>query len=120
LLGRTGSQPLDVEAITARMAATRIGDSLRDVGVQNVLDLFATYGAAARDMQRFVADAPQNRDFSLKLEYISGLSINQQNADVIYSHMVRNRSVPAHLFVAPAATLAQLHARILTGPAYAP
>jgi len=117
LLGRTGTKPLDVEAIAKRMAAPRIGDSLRDVGVQNVLDLFATYGAAASDMQSFVTGAPENRDFSLKLEYISGLSINQQNADVIYSHMVSNRTVPRDMFVAPAATLAQLRARILAGPA---
>ena len=120
LLGRTGSQPLDVEAITQRMATAAIGDSLRDVGVQNVLDLFATYGAAASDMQSFVSGAPENRDFSLKLEYISGLSINQQNADLIYSHMVKNRTVPSDLFHAPASTLAQLRTRILTGPAYVP
>ena len=102
------------------MASGPIDDSLRDVGVQNVLDLFATYGAAASDMQRFVAGAPENRDCSLKLEYITGLSINQQNADLIYSHMVSNRSAPEGMFMAPAATLAQLRARILTGPAYIP
>ena len=120
LLGRTTGKPLDVESIAQRMATERIGDSLRYVGVQNVLDLFATYGAAASDMQSFVANAPQNRDFSLKLEYISGLSINQQNADTIYAHMVSQRTVPADMFSAPAATIAKLHARILTGPAYAP
>jgi hypothetical protein len=88
--------------------------------VQNVLDLFATYGAAAQDMQSWVAGAPENRDFSLKLEYISGLSINQQNADSIYAHMVSNRTVPKDMFVAPAPLLAQLQARILAGPGQAP
>jgi len=37
-----------------------------------------------------------------------------------YSHMVSNRTVPRGMFIAPASTLAQLHARILTGPALAP
>lgn len=120
LLGRTSGKPLDVEAIAQRMAAARIGESLREVGVQNVLELFATYGAAASDMQSFVAGAAENRDFSLKLEYISGLSINQQNADAIYSHMVSKRSVPRDLFAASPATLAQLRARILAGPAFTP
>jgi spermidine synthase len=120
LLGRTGGKPFDVEAIAQRMAAPRIGDSLREVGVQNVLDLFATYGAAAKDLQSWVAGAPENRDFSLKLEYISGLSLNQQNADAIYGHMVSNRTVPSDMFLAPAPTLAQLRARILAGPAFAP
>jgi spermidine synthase len=118
LLGRTGSKPLDVAAVERRMAAPSIGASLREVGVQNVFDLFATYGAAAADMQSWAAGAPENRDFSLKLEYISGLSLNEQNADTIYAHMVSKRTVPHDLFSAPAATLAKLRERILGGPAF--
>jgi spermidine synthase len=118
LLGRTNARPLDVSAIAQRMAAPRIAESLREVGVQSVLDLFATYGAAASDMQGWVSGAAENRDFSLKLEYISGLSLNQQNADAIYTHMVSKRTVPRDMFVAPPATLAQLRERILAGPAF--
>jgi spermidine synthase len=120
LLGRASSKPLDVASIQQRMAVPRIADSLREVGVQDVFDLFATYGAAASDMQSWVANASENRDFSLKLEYISGLSLNQQNADAIYSHMVSKRSVPRDMFAGNPGTLAQLRARILAGPASTP
>jgi hypothetical protein len=70
-------------------------------------------------MQSWVAGAPLNRDFSLKLEYISGLSLNQQNADVIYSHMVAKRTVPRDLFTGSPVALAQLRERILAGPTWA-
>ena len=35
---------------------------------------------------------PVNRDFSLKLEYISGLALNAGEADPIYAHMVAART----------------------------
>jgi spermidine synthase len=117
LLGRTDLAALDVSDIERRMQRTpRIGDSLRDVGVQTVYDLLATYGAGARDMQPWVMGVEENRDFSLKLEYISGLSLNQQATDAIYSNMVARRTLPTALFSGPPEMQAELRARLLAGP----
>jgi spermidine synthase len=115
LLGQSQREPFDLPSIQRRLEnVPRIADSLREVGVYNMFDLFATYGASARDMRKWVASADENRDFSLKLEYISGLSLNQQNADAIYANMVAQRSVPESLFAGPPEQVRLLRARILS------
>jgi spermidine synthase len=115
LLGQSQREPFDLPSIQRRLESVpRIADSLREVGVYNMFDLFATYGASARDMRKWVASASENRDFSLKLEYISGLSLNQQIADTIYSHMIAERSVPESLFSGPPDQVRLLRARILS------
>jgi hypothetical protein len=67
-------------------------------------------------MQDWVAHTPENRDYSLKLEYISGLSLNQHATDAIYSNMVARRTLPTELFAGPPAVQAELRARLLAGP----
>ncbi len=116
LLGRAKPEPLDVAAIQRRFEGVpAIAESLGEVGVYNVVDLFATYGASAKDMSAWVSGVGENRDFSLKLEYISGLALNQQNADRIYANMVARRSVPADMFTGPEELLTKIRARILSG-----
>lgn len=113
LLGAMRPEPIDVLAIQARLErSARVHDSLREVGVQSAYDLLATYGVSAPDMQAWVANAGENRDFSLKLEYISGLSLGQQRADAIYANMVARRSIPADLFKGSPDALALLRQRI--------
>jgi hypothetical protein len=51
-----------------------------------------------------------NHDFSLKLEYISGMALNAQAADAIYAGMVRGRTYPA--FSASGAVDAELRRRL--------
>ena len=104
-----------VAAIERRMTAdTRIAESLRQVKIGSVVDLLGTYGASGKDMRAWLADAPINRDFSVKLEYISGLALNDREADPIYSHMVAGRAYPSDLFVAPPALDAELRRRLIT------
>jgi hypothetical protein len=56
-----------------------------------------------------------NRDFSLKLEYISGLALNAREADPIYDHMVAGRSFPEGLFQGSPKQLADLRSRLERG-----
>jgi hypothetical protein len=86
------------------------------VKINNVTDLFATYATRGPDMERWLEGTAVNRDFSLRLEYISGLALNSREADPIYDHMVASRSFPERLFVGPAPLVAELRARILRGP----
>jgi spermidine synthase len=118
LLGRDGPLHLDLLEMQRRIDRTpRIADSLRQVKIASAMDLLATYGASARDMAAWYAKTPLNRDFSLKLEYISGLALNAGGADEIYAHMVSGRTYPEETFVvpagAPAGLAAELRRRIL-------
>lgn len=115
LLGQTGGLHMDLTQIQARIEKTpSIGQSLQEVKIGSAVDLLATYGAGAADMKRWYPDTPLNRDFSLKLEYISGLALNSSGADDIYAHMVANRTYPSEMFTGPPALEAALRRR-LTG-----
>jgi hypothetical protein len=61
-------------------------------------------------MKRWLAGTPVNHDFSLKLEYISGLALNTGEADPIYAHMVADRTYPK--FIASPATENELRRRL--------
>ncbi|MES1207610.1 MAG: fused MFS/spermidine synthase [Pseudomonadota bacterium] len=114
LLGRAEPLRMDLLEIQARIDRTpAIGQSLRDVKMGSAVDLLATYGASAHDMRSWYAKTPLNRDFSLKLEYISGLALNAKEADEIYEHMVAARTYPSGAFIAPPNLEAELRRRIL-------
>ncbi|MEP6653829.1 MAG: fused MFS/spermidine synthase [Myxococcales bacterium] len=114
LLGQTGGLHMDLTKIQARIDHTPIiGLSLQEVKIGSAVDLLATYGAGAADMKGWYANTPLNRDFSLKLEYISGLALNSSAADDIYAHMIANRTYPSDIFTAPPALEAELRRRII-------
>jgi spermidine synthase len=113
LLGPTAPFRVDVAEIQRRIDRTpAIAASLRQVDLGTAVGLLATYGARARDMGRWYRTTPLNRDFSLKLEYISGLALNAQEADGIYAHMIADRSFPEDLFVASPEITAELRGRL--------
>jgi spermidine synthase len=92
-----GAEPLalDADEIDKRIRNNpRLYQSLHDVKISNAVDLLATYGTRGKDMQAWLEGVPVNRDFSLKLEYISGLALNAGEADPIYANMIRGRKYP--------------------------
>jgi spermidine synthase len=116
LVGGTDPLRLDLGAIQRRIDATpRIAQSLKDVRLGSAVDLLATYGSRGPDMQRWLQGTPVNRDFSLKLEYISGLALNRGEADSIYAHMVADRKLPEDIFVGPEDLRAHLRRRLASG-----
>ena len=111
-----GAAPLKVDAwaLQGRLDRTpALSQSLRDVKIAGVVELLITYGASGRDMTAWLAGAPVNRDFSLKLEYISGLALNDKEADAIYAHMTAGRGYPGDMITAPPPVDAELRRRIL-------
>jgi spermidine synthase len=114
MLGRDEPLRLDTLAIQDRMTRTpKIAQSLREVRINSVVDLFGTYASSGPDMQKWLGDTPVNRDFSLKLEYISGMALNSDAADPIYTHLIADRKYPESIFVAPAETQIALKKRLL-------
>jgi spermidine synthase len=118
-----GAEPLrlGLSAVERRIAENaRVAESLRQVTIHSAVDLFATYGTRGSDLKTWLANTPVNRDFSLKLEYISGLGLNRGEADQIYAHMVAQRSYPEDIFTGPTDMAGALRRRILgDGPARA-
>lgn len=113
MLGRTAPLHMDFSEMQARMDRTpAVAAALRDIRMPSALDLLATYGAGARDMQGWFAQTPLNRDFSLKLEYISGMALNAREADDIYAHMTAARTYPQGVFVVPTHLEPELRHRI--------
>ncbi len=118
-----GLEPLriDIPVTEQRMSATpRMFDSFKQVRITSAIDLLSAYGASGKDMARWLAGAPINRDFSLKLEYISGLALDRGEADAIYRHMVAERTFPAETFSGPPEQVDELRRRILGRGAVAP
>jgi spermidine synthase len=113
LVGAAAPLHLDARAIQDRIdRSPQIAQSLRDIKIANATDLLATFAAAGPDMTAWLKGAPVNRDFSLKLEYISGLALNAAEADTIYTHMTAGRAYPAALIAAPPAVEVELRRRL--------
>jgi len=114
LLGQNDPLLIDVDSVQKRIDANpQLSQSLADVKLGAATDLFATYGIGAKDLGGWLEGTPVNTDFSLKLEYISGLAFNLQAADDIYKSMVRARRFPEGLFIAPPDVERGLRERIL-------
>jgi hypothetical protein len=114
LLGRLATARIDVVDAQRRIDRNAaLAKSLADVNIASAIDLFATYATGAADLASWLGDTPPNSDFSLKLEYTSGLAYNLQIADRIYRAMVRARRYPDGLFSAPPDVEPTLRERIL-------
>jgi spermidine synthase len=73
-------------------------ESLREVGIGSLVDLFATYTGGKSDLGEWTKGAEINTDKDLRLQYIAGWGINSQLEDYIYRQMLRYRKSPQGLF----------------------
>jgi len=117
LLGKVEPLIIDMGAIQKRIDDNEaLKKSLTHVKLNSALDIFASYGTRGRDLGPWLGDTPVNRDFSLKLEYISGLAFNLQVADEIYANMIKGRTMPDDVLTGPAEMTSQLHVRLASKP----
>jgi spermidine synthase len=113
LLGQTEPLVIDIDAVQKRIDDNEaLKKSLTDVKLNSALDIFASYGTRGRDLGPWLGDTPVNRDFSLKLEYISGLAFNLQVADEIYANMIKGRTFPDDVLTGPSEMTTQLRGRL--------
>ena len=75
-----------------------VADSLRQVGVSSIADLFGTYTGGKSDLGEWTKGADLNTDQDLRLQYIAGWGINSQLEDYIYRQMLRYRRMPQNVF----------------------
>ena len=115
LFGQLGGGKINVDAVQKRLddpANSAVADSLRQVGINSAIDLFATYGGSKRDMGNWLRDAQINTDRNLKLQFLAGLGLNLYQSDAIYQAMKRDAKYPEDLFEGSPETLQLLRARI--------
>jgi spermidine synthase len=75
-----------------------VRESLREIGVNSLLDLFSTYAGNAPDLAPWTAGAALNSDANLRLSYLAGWGINSVLEDALYRKIVAYRTRPAGIF----------------------
>jgi len=111
LLGQVEPTVIDLDEIQAKLARPEyqpIAQSLAEIGMHNVVDLFANFAGNKQQLQPWLADATINRDRNLKLQYLAGLGVHLYQSDVIYAGMLRYAGYPQGTFTGSEAMLAQL------------
>jgi len=118
LVGQAEPTRIDVDAIQEKLRRPEyapMARSLREIGMNSAVDLFATYAGRKPDLEPWLRDATLNRDRNLRLQYLAGLGLNLYQADVIYADMLRHVSkMPEDLFIASEETRRSLFAAIQT------
>ncbi|MQA29376.1 MAG: SAM-dependent methyltransferase [Luteitalea sp.] len=101
LLGQVEGTSINLDEIDARLERPEyapIKKSLSEIGMSSAVDLFATYGGSAKDMQPWLLDAQINRDRNLRLQYLAGRGLNLYRADTIYAEMLPYATPPERIF----------------------
>jgi len=116
LVGHLTPPRINIDEVQARLDRPDyepVKDSLRDVGLPQGIDLFATYLGDADDLAPWLADAEINYDRDLRLQYLAGLALNNNLEDVIYRAIMRHRQPPGALFVGSEGPINALNREIL-------
>jgi spermidine synthase len=117
LLGQVEDTKIHVDDIQAKLMRPEYApmrQSLREIGMNSAVDLFATFAGRASDLKPWLADAMINRDRNLRLQFLAGMGLNLYQSDVIYSGMLAYaHRFPDELFVASPETINALRAGIL-------
>ena len=111
LLGQVEPTVINLDEIQAKLNRPEyqpIAQSLREVGMNSVIDLFANFAGNKQQLAPWLADATINRDRNLKLQYLAGLGVHLYQSDVIYSGMLRYADWPEGLFTGSPEMIAQL------------
>ncbi|HEY0872577.1 MAG TPA: fused MFS/spermidine synthase [Vicinamibacterales bacterium] len=111
LLGQVEPTTINLDEIQEKLQRPEyqpIAESLAEIGMYNVIDLFSNFAGNKSQLQPWLADATINRDRNLKLQYLAGLGVHLYQSDVIYANMIRHADYPEGLFVGSDGMIAQL------------
>jgi spermidine synthase len=115
LMAQLEPTTIDVDEMQKKLTSpeyVRVAQSLREVGIDSAVDLFATYAGRGSEMGGWMQGAMINRDRNLRLQYLAGLGLNLYESDRIYSDMIAHARYPQGLFTGSAATLQALREAI--------
>jgi spermidine synthase len=112
-MGQNGPLRIDLDQVGRRYdlpGHEGVRQSLRDIGIFSLFDLFGTYTGSASDLVPYVKDAAINTDGDLKLSYLAGWGINSNLEDYLYRQMLKYRSTPTKVFTGSPAAVHALFA----------
>jgi spermidine synthase len=101
LLGQVEPTVINLDEVEARLRRPEfatLAASLREIGVQSTVDLFATYAGQARDLGPWLKDAAITHDSNLRLQYLAGMGVNLNIGPSIYNGLLAQRRQPDTLF----------------------
>jgi spermidine synthase len=111
LLGQVEPTVINLDEIQQKLSRPEyqpIAQSLSEIGMYNVIDLFSNFAGNKQQLAPWLADATINRDRNLKLQYLAGLGVHLYQSDVIYADMLRYADYPQGTFTGSDGMLAQL------------
>jgi len=88
----------EVQARFERADYAPVVESLRDIGINSPLDLFASYAGQKSDLSRWYQGAQLNRDRDLRLQYLAAWGINSHMEDELYREMMTFVRPPVGMF----------------------
>jgi spermidine synthase len=97
-VGQLESTTLDLAAIDRRIQSNKqLKAKLDEVNLGTIPELLGQYAGRGSDLQAWLAGAEINRDASLRLEYLAGLSLWMVQADAIFREIETFRRYPADM-----------------------
>jgi spermidine synthase len=93
-----------------------VRQSLTDVGITSITDLFSMYTGNATTLAPWLKGADISTDDDLRLSYLAGWGINADLEDVLYRKMLVLRKMPVDIFTGSPVQLDQLFQQMATPP----
>jgi spermidine synthase len=112
LLGQVEPLRIDLNEIDRRSSSPKVSQSLSEIGMASVLDLFATYAGRRSDLTAWLKDAEINLDRNLRMQYLAGLGLDLDDSADIYAGMLTHRRFPEDLFAGSPSQLDSLRKKI--------
>jgi spermidine synthase len=101
LLGQVAPLRIDLDEMERRLNRPdykRVAESMDEIGVRSVVDLFATYTGRGSDLTEWLNGAAMNSDRNLRMQYLAGVALNLDDSAGIYSAMLAHRRFPTDIF----------------------
>jgi spermidine synthase len=114
LLGQAEGTTIDLDAFARRLERddhAPVAASLKAVGFDGAMGLLSTYGGWAPDLREWLQGSDINHDRNLRLQYLAGMGVNENQGDAIYRAMVAHRTFPPALFTGSPGRKAELEIR---------
>jgi spermidine synthase len=116
MIGSVDPMRLDLAAIEEQIASSpELRRSLASVDFHSGMDVLSAYVGQASGLRPYLADAQINRDRSLRLQYLAGLALDENNSVPIFQAMARYRTYPEDLFLVPPAVEGRLRQALEEG-----
>jgi spermidine synthase len=100
-LGQVEPLKIDLDDVQRRFTSpgyAPVRQSLADIEIYSLYDLFSTYSGTGSDLEPWTRGAQINTDKDLRLSYLAGWGINSDIADHLYRQMLKYRRPPTEIF----------------------